>query len=82
VVNNNFAYYKLPTSLDVPPIEPIIVEGYFGHGPYGAKGVGETDIVPPAPAIANAIYHATGVRISSLPLSPEKLLEGLGAAKE
>jgi len=75
--NANFTDYKLPTIGDVPPIEPIIVEGHYGSGPYGAKGVGEANIVPPAPAIGNAVFDATGVRIRELPLKPERVLEAI-----
>jgi len=76
-VNPNFGDYKLPTIADVPMIEPIIVEGHYGSGPYGAKGVGEANIVPPAGAIANAIYDAVGARIRSLPMRPERVLEAM-----
>jgi CO/xanthine dehydrogenase Mo-binding subunit len=73
--NTNFGEYKIPTIMDVPLIEPIIVEGHYGSGPFGAKGVGEANIVPPAPAIANAIFDATGVRVRALPMTPERVLE-------
>jgi CO/xanthine dehydrogenase Mo-binding subunit len=76
-VNPNFGDYKLPTIVDVPMIEPIIVEGHYGSGPYGAKGVGEANIVPPAGAIANAVYDAVGARIRSLPMRPERVLEAM-----
>ena len=84
-VNPSFGDYKLPTIADVPPIEPIIVEGHYGSGPYGAKGVGEANIVPPAGAIANAVYDAVGVRVRSLPMRPERVLEamdGLASRKD
>jgi CO/xanthine dehydrogenase Mo-binding subunit len=73
--NTNFTDYKLPTIGDLPPVEPIIIEGHYGSGPYGAKGVGEANIVPPAPAIANAVFDATGARVRKLPLKPERVLE-------
>jgi CO/xanthine dehydrogenase Mo-binding subunit len=76
-ISSNFGEYKLPTIMDVPIIEPIIVEGYYGSGPYGAKGVGEANIVPPAPAIANAIFNAVGARIRDLPITPEKVVQTL-----
>ncbi|MDG6926583.1 MAG: xanthine dehydrogenase family protein molybdopterin-binding subunit [Nitrososphaerota archaeon] len=79
-VNTDFGGYKLPTIADVPTIEAIIVEGYAGEGPYGAKAVGEGNIVPPAGAIANAIFDAVGVRVRDLPLSPEKVLQGMELA--
>ena len=75
--NPNFTDYKLPTIMGVPLIEPLIVEGHYGNGPYGAKGIGEVNIVPPAPAIANAVFDATGVRVRKLPLKPENVLEAM-----
>lgn len=78
--NPNFTDYKLPTIMGVPLIETVFVEGHLGAGPYGAKGIGEVNIVPPAPAIANAVYDATGVRVRKLPLSPENILETMEEA--
>ncbi len=75
--NPNFTDYKLPTIMKVPLIEPIIVEGHYGGGPYGAKGVGEGNIVPPAAAVANAVYDATGARVRRVPLTPERVLASL-----
>jgi CO/xanthine dehydrogenase Mo-binding subunit len=75
--NPNFTDYKLPTVLGVPRIEPVIVEGHFGNGPYGAKGIGEVNIVPPAPAIGNAVFDATGIRVRRLPLKPENVIEAM-----
>lgn len=72
----SFAEYLIPTALDVPPIEPIIVEALEPTGPYGAKGIGEPATVPTA-AVINAIYNATGVRIKELPLVPEKVFFAL-----
>jgi len=76
-LNPNFADYKIPTSLDIPRIEPIIVESKEPSGPFGAKGVGEPAMVPTAPAIANAIYDAIGVRFHDIPITPEKVREAL-----
>ena len=67
----------MPTSLDVPPIEPILVESNDPAGPYGAKGVGEPTLIPVAPAIANAIFDATGIRMTELPITAEKLFMAL-----
>ncbi len=78
VLNDNLLDYKLPTALDVPPIEAVIFEKPFPSNPYGARGVGETPIVPPAAAIANAVYHATGKRINQLPMTPARVLEAMG----
>jgi CO/xanthine dehydrogenase Mo-binding subunit len=72
-----FAKYILPTSLDVPHVTSIIVEDIDPKTPLGVKGIGEPSMVPTAPAIINAIYDAVGVRITSLPASPERVLEAL-----
>lgn len=72
-----FAKYILPTSLDVPHITSVIVEDPDPIGPLGVKGIGEPAMVPTIPAIMNAIYDAVGVRITSLPASPERILEAL-----
>ncbi|MFQ5914176.1 MAG: xanthine dehydrogenase family protein molybdopterin-binding subunit [Nitrospinota bacterium] len=77
VVNPNFYDYRIPTMQDVPDIETFFVESSEPTGPYGAKGVGEPALVPTAAAVANAIYNAVGVRITSLPITPEKVLESL-----
>ena len=61
------------------PIELEFIETDDGFGPFGAKGVGEPGLVPTAPAIANAIYDAVGVRIHDLPITPEKVLAALQA---
>lgn len=75
--NPNLTDYVVPTSMDVPPIDVIIVNNYDPSGPFGAKGVGEPTSVPTAPAILNAIYDAVGVRLFSLPATPEKILNAL-----
>jgi CO/xanthine dehydrogenase Mo-binding subunit len=82
VMNPNFLDYKMLTAMDVVPVEPIIIEPGDEDGPYGAKGIGEPGLVPTAPAIANAIYDAIGVRITSLPITPEKVLAALREKKE
>ncbi len=69
--------YRMPTSLDVPPIETIIVEVPNPTHPYGVRGVGEVPIVPPCAAIANAIHDATGLRLRDLPMSPSRVWEAL-----
>ncbi len=77
VMNPNFLDYKMLTAKDVPNIEPVVVETNDPFGPFGAKGIGEPGLVPTAPAIANAIYDAVGVRIKELPITPEKVLAAL-----
>ncbi|MDP2659602.1 MAG: xanthine dehydrogenase family protein molybdopterin-binding subunit [Dehalococcoidia bacterium] len=77
VCNPTFMDYKLPTSMDVPRVTPIIVEVPDPDGPFGAKGVGEPGLVNVAPAIANAIYDAVGVRIYQLPITPFAVLKAL-----
>jgi len=79
LMNGNFLDYKIPTVKDVPPIQPVIVETEEKEGPFGAKGIGEPGLVPTAPAIANAIYDAIGVRIKDLPITPEKVLAAIKA---
>ncbi len=75
--SGNLAKYILPTSLDVPKVKTKIVEDPDPLSPLGAKGIGEPAMVPTAPAIMNAIYDAIGVRIKSLPATPEKILSAL-----
>src|SRR4030043_369807 len=79
VMNPNFRDYKMLRAKDVIPIEPVIIETNDEAGPFGAKGIGEPGLVPSAPAIANAIYDAIGVRIKELPMSPDR---GFKAIKE
>jgi CO/xanthine dehydrogenase Mo-binding subunit len=75
--NSSFLDYRMPTSLDLPMIDTVIVEVANPGHPYGVRGVGESPIVPPLAAIANAVYRATGVRMQSLPITPGKVLEAL-----
>jgi xanthine dehydrogenase molybdenum-binding subunit len=77
VANGSFTDYKLLTAKDPVPVTPIIVETHDPAGPYGAKGIGEPGCVPSAPAIANAIYDAVGVRLTELPMTPERVLKAL-----
>jgi 4-hydroxybenzoyl-CoA reductase alpha subunit len=77
VTNTSFADYKIPTTLDVPPISIAFIESNDPNCPYGAKGVGEPTLIATPPAIANAIFHAIGVRIKELPITPEKILRAL-----
>jgi carbon-monoxide dehydrogenase large subunit len=76
--NANFTDYRIATTADAPlSLESIIVEVPQDDGPFGARGVGEHPMVPTAPAIANAIHNAVGVRLDSLPLTSEKVWEAL-----
>lgn len=81
IENPNFDKYLLPTSMDIPEIYSFIVEDNEPTGPFGAKGVGEPALIPTAAAIANAVYDAIGVRIYSLPITPERVLEALAEKK-
>jgi CO/xanthine dehydrogenase Mo-binding subunit len=76
-----FAKYILPTSLDVPRINSVIIEDPDPIGPLGVKGIGEPAMVPTIPAVMNAIYDAIGVRITDLPASPERIVEALAEKK-
>jgi carbon-monoxide dehydrogenase large subunit len=78
-IGPDLEHYLVPMSADVPELVPIIVETHEPSGPFGAKGVGEAGLVPTAAAIANAIESATGVRVTKLPITPERMLEALYA---
>ena len=73
IQNLNFQDFLIPTVLDVPKVKPIILEMKTQYGPYGAKGMGEMPNIPAAPAIINAIAHACGGRVRTLPASPERV---------
>jgi len=73
--------YRIPTSLDTPEFESIIIESVDPEGPYGAKEAGEGPLHPSVPAIANAIYDALGIRCDRLPFDPPAVLKGLRAAE-
>lgn len=77
LMNASFLEYRIPSTLETPPIESIIVESEDPEGPFGAKEAGEGSLAATIPAVANAIFDAIGVRITSLPLSPEKILQAL-----
>ena len=77
MMNPSFLDYRMPTSLDLPMIDTVIVEVANPGHPYGVRGVGEVPIVPPMAAIANGIYQATGLRLNSLPMAPVKILEAM-----
>ena len=77
--NASLLDYRMPTALDVPRIDSVIVETPVPNVPYGVRGVGEVPIVPPAAAVANAIARATGVRVSRMPMTPERVLGAIRA---
>ncbi|MCH8893134.1 MAG: xanthine dehydrogenase family protein molybdopterin-binding subunit [Chloroflexi bacterium] len=79
MANSSFLDYRMPTSLDLPMIDTVIVEVANPGHPFGVRGVGEVCIVPPMAAVANAIHNATGVRMGVLPMSPGNVLEALWA---
>lgn len=81
VINPSFADYKLPTEGDLPEFRSIILDSPVGHGPYNVRGVGEAPITMPAPAIANAIEDAVGVRVTDLPITAERILAALKEAE-
>ncbi len=76
-MNPNFRDYKILTAKDVVPIEAPVLETHDTDGPFGAKGIGEPGCVPTAPAVANAVYDAVGVRIKDLPITPERVLAAI-----
>ena len=81
VVNASLADYKIPGLLDLPrELTGSFVEFPHRDGPFGAKGVGETGIFSPSPAIANALYDATGVMLHEMPLTPERVLRAIRQA--
>lgn len=82
MLNSSFLDYRMPTTLDVPMIDTILVEVPNPLHPYGVRGVGEPPIVPPLAAIANAVAHATGVRQYQLPMSPRRILQTTGKIEE
>ncbi len=77
LMNPSLLEYRIPSTLETPEIESIIVESHDPEGPFGAKEAGEGSLAATIPAVANAIYDAVGVRINSLPITPEKILAAL-----
>ena len=76
-VNPNFSDYRIPSMRDMPPLEHAFADSYEPTGPFGAKGLGELNMDPTAAVISNAIFDAVGVRIKTLPITPEKILKAL-----
>jgi 4-hydroxybenzoyl-CoA reductase alpha subunit len=81
IINPTFSDYKILSAKDMPPVRIITVETIDPAGPFGAKGLAETTLIPVAAAISNAIYDAVGVRIKSLPISPDSILKSLEEKK-
>ena len=77
MANATFLDYRMPTALDLPMIDTVIVEVPNPAHPFGVRGTGEVPIVPPLAAVSNAIYHAVGVRVNELPMSPGAVLEAM-----
>ena len=75
--NNSFMQYKIPNRMDIPKVRIEFESSYEKTGPFGAKSIGELVIDTPSPAIANAVYNATGVRVIELPITPEKVAMGI-----
>lgn len=80
MINNRLTNYLIPTAVDAPEINAILVESPYPFGPFGAKGIGELPMDGGAPAIASAIYQATGLRITELPITPERLHQAASEA--
>jgi CO/xanthine dehydrogenase Mo-binding subunit len=77
-LTTSFASYLIPGAADVPDVEAVVVESGEGLGPFGARGIGEPPIGPPAAALASAIEDATGVRVTALPITAERVARALG----
>ena len=82
MLNNSFLDYRMPTALDVPMIDTVIVEVPNPGHPYGVRGVAEVPIVPPLAAVANAVYDAIGVRMTNLPMHPPSILKALAGKRD
>jgi carbon-monoxide dehydrogenase large subunit len=82
IENGTLADYKVATIQDMPEIVPILVESVHNEAPFGAKGIGEPAAAATPPAIANALFDAVGIRITDLPITPEKVLAALSEKKE
>ena len=77
MANPTFLDYRMPTVLDLPLIETVMVEVDNPDSPHGIRGVGEVPLVPPMAAIANAIYQATGKRMQDLPITPDRMVAAM-----
>ena len=75
--NSTFLDYRIPLALDLPMIDTVIVEVPAPSHPFGVRGVGEVNIVPPPAAIANAVYRAANIRMDVLPMNPPNVMQAL-----
>ena len=82
LANSSFLDYRMPTALDVPAIETVILETPGDAHPFGMRGVGEVSIVPPMAAMAIAVSAATGVRLANLPMSPGSIVKAIDTARK
>jgi CO/xanthine dehydrogenase Mo-binding subunit len=80
MANAQLTNYLIPTTMDTPPIDVVLIENPYGHGPYGAKGVGEMPFDGAAPAVVNAVRHM-GLDIRRLPATPERIMEAVDALR-
>jgi len=78
----SFAEYLMPTAMDMPPVECILLESRSGLGPFGAKGIGEPAMTPVAPAIANAVADAIGTRVFEMPITPERIVNAIEKSRQ
>ncbi|MFQ6030306.1 MAG: molybdopterin cofactor-binding domain-containing protein, partial [Dehalococcoidia bacterium] len=81
MANSSFLDYRMPTTLDLPMIDAVIIEVPNPRHPFGVRGVGEGPIIPPLAAIGNAVSNAIGTRINKLPITPGSVLEAMQGAK-
>lgn len=81
ILNPSLRTYRIPAATDVPPMEVFLIEKADPYGPFGAKGIGEIGTNCAAPAIANAVAQATGVRLRQLPMIPERVWQALTKAQ-
>ena len=82
VLNPHLSGYRVPTATEMPPITALWVQTNDPRGPYGAKGLGEMGLVPTAAAVSNAIYDATGARLTKIPMTPERVLDAMRAVRQ
>jgi CO/xanthine dehydrogenase Mo-binding subunit len=77
ILNNRLTNYIIPTSLDIPDMETVLIENPYPYGPYGAKGIGELPMDGGAPALVAAIADAIGVVMTEIPATPERIMEAM-----